>query len=63
MTEGDFLKRYGKENNHPMLTDRPHKNFEGSPLGRYEGDRERAKLNGYDLNDYKWLDSQAKCAS
>lgn len=46
-----------------MLTDRPHKSFEGSPIGRFEGDRRNAELNGYDLNDYKWLDSQAKCAA
>ena len=46
-----------------MLTDRPHKNYEGSPLNRFGGDRQEAKIKGYDLNNYEWLDLQAKCAA
>ena len=63
LNEAEFLRRFAMQGDHPMLTDRPHKSFEGSPVGRFEGDRTNAELNGYDLNNYKWLDSQAKCAA
>jgi C1A family cysteine protease len=46
-----------------MLADRPHKDFEGSPLNRFDGDREEARKNGYDLNNYEWLDLRLKCTA
>jgi len=63
LTESEFLETYSSKAAHPMLTDRPHKDFEGSPLGRTDGDREHARSLGYDLNNYVWLDSQKKCLS
>ena len=30
---------------------------------RYIGNREDAAIEGYDLNNYKWLDSTALCTS
>jgi len=35
----EFTSMLGNKVDHPMLTDRPHKDFEGSPIGRFEGDR------------------------
>lgn len=32
LSESEFISKY---TSHPMLTGRPHKDFEGSPLGRY----------------------------
>ena len=40
-----------------------HKLEAASKLERYDGDRYEANLNGFDLNNYEWLDEQSLCIS
>jgi len=56
LTEDEFVEQVGMtaQVDHPLLeTDRPHHNDRSK---RYEGDKEGFAVEGFDLNNYKWLD-------
>ena len=41
----------------------PEHRLQSAPKERFIGDREGAAMNGFDLNDYEWLDTQDLCVS